>query len=69
MPTKYNTRLLQLARSTERRLKKLPSLIRREFRAGGDRQLSALRKIERSIDLVALETKRLGQVLERDADG
>ncbi len=66
MQSKYNARLLQLARSTERRLKKLPGLIRREFRAGSDRQMHALRRVERSIEIVATETKRQREELERD---
>jgi hypothetical protein len=68
MSAKYNKRLLQLARSTERRLKKLPGLIRREFRAGSDGQLHALRKLERLIEITAIETQRQREELEKSLD-
>lgn len=69
MNVKYNRRALDLARSTERRLQKLPGLIRREFHAGSDRQLSALAKIERAIELVSIETRRHRHELEQTLKG
>lgn len=65
MKSKYNKRLLDLARSSEQRLRKLPALIRRELRAGTDRQISALSKIERAIELVAIETRHQREELEK----
>lgn len=64
MPHKHNRRLLELARSTESRLKKLPGLMRKEFRAGSDRQLAALARVERAIEIVARETKLQREELE-----
>jgi hypothetical protein len=66
---KYNKRLLELVRSADNRLKKLPSLIRKEFRAGSDRQRNALRKLERAIELVAREMKYQRDLLEKTVDG
>lgn len=67
MNNKYNKRMLQLVRATERRLQKLPAIIRKEFRAGSDRQIHALRKIEHAIALVARETRQQRQLLELSA--
>lgn len=65
MQSKYNKRLLDLARSSERRLKRLPALIRKELRAGADREMNALAKIEKTIELVAAETRHQREELER----
>jgi hypothetical protein len=62
--TKYDTRILALARSSEKRLRKLQALIRREFRAGSDRQLNALSKVEHAIALVARDTERQRELLQ-----
>jgi hypothetical protein len=64
MNNKYNKRILQLVRATEKRLGKLPALIRKEFKAGSDRQLHALRKVEGAIESVARETKQQRELLE-----
>ena len=61
---KYDKRVLALVRSSEKRLRKLPGLIRREFRAGSDRQLHALRKVEHAIELVARDTERQRELLQ-----
>jgi hypothetical protein len=66
---KYNKRRLELVRSADSRLKRLPSLIRKELRAGSDRQLNALRKLERTIELVAREMKYQRDLLEKTVDG
>lgn len=68
MPHKYNKRLLELARSTESRLKKLPGLMRKEFRAGSDRQLAALTKVERAIEIVAREMQLQREHFEKSAE-
>ncbi len=67
MNNKYNKRILQIVRATEKRLHKLPALIRREFRAGSDRQVHALRRIESAVEQVARETERQRILLEQSA--
>lgn len=64
MSNKYNKRVLDLVRTTEKRLRKLPAIIRKEFRAGSDRQLHALRRVEHAIGLVARETQQQRQLIE-----
>ena len=67
MKNKYNKRMLELARATEKRLQKLPAIIRKEFRAGSDRQVHALRRIEHAIELVARDTGRQRYLFELSA--
>jgi hypothetical protein len=61
-------RMVELAQSTERRLRKLPKLIRKELRSGFDRQVALLRQIESSIELVAHELNRQREDTEGNSD-
>ena len=60
-----NTRMLLLARSTEARIKRLPSLVRREFRVCANRQVNALAKIDRELEILSRELERQRVQLEK----
>jgi len=59
-----NKRLLGAAQSIERRLKKLPALIRAEFRRSAGRQVSAMARLEKVVDLLTREAERQRLQLE-----
>lgn len=64
MQSKYNKRALQLARSIDHRLKKLPRFIRREFRATAGRQSYAMRSVEQAISGFAAELREFREERE-----
>lgn len=65
---KNSKRLLGVAQLIERRLKKLPALIRSEFRRSASRQVSAMTRIERVVDLVTREVERQRAKLEESTN-
>ncbi len=64
MQSKYNKRALQLARSIDHRLKRLPRFIRREFRTTADRQSHALRSVEQAMSSLAAELREFREERE-----
>jgi hypothetical protein len=66
MPKKFNKRYMQLARSIENRLRKLPKTINRGLRSGADRQVATLKRVEKGIDIVAREIACQREELEKD---
>jgi hypothetical protein len=64
-----NDRLTSLLKATERRLKRLPGVIRSAFRDGASQQLEALARIEHQIEIIAEEVARQRREMERDAGG
>ena len=65
MQTNNNKRLLKLAQSTEARLKGLPKIIRQEFRSSANRQVNALLRLERAVDIATKATERQRASLEK----
>ena len=66
MPNRTNNkRLLTAAQSMERRLKKLPEVIRVEFRESASRQVRAMSRLERSIEALMREVERQRSRMEK----
>ena len=66
MPKKINNkRLLAAAQSIEHRLKKLPEMIRVEFRESANCQVRAMTRLERSIEGIMREVERQRSQVEK----
>ena len=65
MQSNNTKRLLKLAQSTETRLKTLPKMIRREFRSSANRQVNALLRLERAVEIATTAAERQRSLLER----
>ena len=65
MQTNNTKRLLKLAQSTETRLKALSKTVRREFRSSANRQVNALLRLERAVEIATRAVERQRSLLER----
>ena len=65
MQTNNTKRLLKLAQLSEARLKALPKMIRREFRSSANRQVNALLRLERAVDIATKATERQRAALDK----